>query len=150
MRSKTFVRIRSAGKRKKYAAVLQKIKKDGVCPFCPEGFIYHTRPILRSGKHWIVTENMNPYEGAKYHFLFVHKKHIESIEKMHHKALQELLGHIAWVKKNFKLKGASLFIRSGDMKYTGASVQHLHAHFISGGSVQKITNPILVTLGYKK
>ncbi|MDE2071761.1 MAG: hypothetical protein KGI70_03480, partial [Patescibacteria group bacterium] len=118
--AKRHVYIESSGGRAAYAQVLKRITKDNVCPFCMPNFLkYHTRPIVRHGAHWLVTENMNPYRGSKRHILFVHKKHIKSPEKMSLAAWRELLGHVAWTNKKYKLTGSAFFMRMGDPRYTG-------------------------------
>ncbi len=149
MRKKDFVDIKAAGDRVEYATVLTKIKKDGVCPFCPEHFKYHTRPILRDGKYWLATENMAPYTGTKHHFLLLHKKHIEHVTDISPKAWQELLSQIQWLCETYKLPAGSFFMRFGDKRYTGASVtQHLHAQMFIGSPKSKKTYPLTPILGY--
>lgn len=150
-RKKTYVDIAAAGDRKEYASVLKKITKDGVCPFCPEHFKYHTKPILRDGKHWIVTENFAPYGGTRHHWLLLHKKHIEHAASATPAAWAELLSHIKWLTKRYKLPAGGFFMRFGDKKYTGASVtQHLHAQLLLGSPRGKHTEPIAVVLSHKK
>ena len=148
MRKKDFVDIKGAAGRVEYAAVLSKIKKDGVCPFCPEHFKYHTRPILHDGKYWLATENMAPYVGAKHHFLLLHKKHIEQVTDITPKAWQELLTHIQWLCETYQLPAGSFFMRFGDTRYTGASVAHLHAQLFIGSRRTKKTFPLAPLLGY--
>ncbi len=148
--AKEFVNRKSAAGRKAYAKILKRIAEDSVCPFCEPNFLkYHTLPILKKGVHWIVTENMNPYKGTKTHVLFVHRGHLEDITKLSPAAAAELFKLARWIKTTRKLPGAGLFMRMGDMRYTGASVAHLHANLISG-AVQDTHEPIAVTLGFKK
>lgn len=151
MVQKKFVDIKNAGDRVEYVAILKQILKDGVCPFCPEYFVYHPKPILRSGQHWLVTENISPYRGTKHHFLFVHKKHIENLAQLSPAAAAELASHAAWLTKKYKLPGGALFMRFGDKRYTGASVtQHLHAQLISGSKNSRAAFTIHPTLGFGK
>ncbi len=147
-KKKKFVDIQNAGDRLAYTDVLKKITQDGVCPFCRKYFTYHTRPILRQGRNWLVTENMNPYTGTRHHFLFVHKKHIESAENISPKAWQELGSHVKWVSKKYKLPAGSFFMRFGDMRYTSSSVVHLHAQLVSGVPRGKKTFLITPGIGY--
>lgn len=149
--AKGFVNIQSGAGRGTYAAVLSKIQKDNVCPFCEKYFLkYHTRPILRRSKHWLVTENFNPYSGTKHHLLFVHRGHIDTPHKLTKDASAELFKHVAWAEKKYKLPGGAFFMRFGDLKYTGASVAHLHAQLITGSPQSAKTEKIKVTLGHKK
>jgi diadenosine tetraphosphate (Ap4A) HIT family hydrolase len=150
-KGKKFVSVKGAGSRKAYRKQLQKIARDKVCPFCTKYFLrYHERPILRRSKYWLVTENMNPYEGVEQHYLLVYTKHIEDVKKAVPAAWKELLSHIQWISKYGKLKGGTFFMRFGDVRYTGATIAHLHAQLISGVPTGKQTEPIAVTLSHKK
>lgn len=147
---KVYVNTKNSANRPQYTKVLRQIVKDNVCPFCENYFLkYHTRPILKKGRHWIVTENMNPYAGTKRHILFVYRKHTEDISALPSGAAAELTKLVASVIKTYKLPGASLFMRIGNTNYTGASVRHLHANLLSGKRDGKKTKPIAVTLGFK-
>jgi diadenosine tetraphosphate (Ap4A) HIT family hydrolase len=149
-KKKKFVDVAGAGDRAAYAEVLKKIQKDGVCPFCPKYFKYHTKPILAEGKHWLVTENFAPYGGTRLHFLFLHKKHVEHVDKVSPAAWQELLTHIKKITRKYKIPGGSFFMRFGNEQYTGASVTHLHAQMIVGSKRDKNSLPIAPTLGFRK
>ncbi len=134
-----------------YIETIKKIIKDGVCPFCQKYFLkYHTRPILRRGTHWLVTENANPYRGARHHYLFVCTKHVESPGRLTPRSFGELQSHIRWLQKKYKLPGGTFFMRFGDTRYTGASVAHLHAQLIVGSRKDSRTEPILVVLAHTK
>ena len=137
--------------------VYKKILTDKVCPFCVdfskkrEVFEYHKKPAIIHGKHWVVTENFDPYKGTKHHLLFVHRKHIVSFMEIQPPALKEFMEIARHLEKQFSLPAGVFMFRFGDTNYTGGSVNHLHAHFILGakksGTKQE---PILVYAGYKK
>lgn len=148
---KKFVDLTGAQGRAQYVETIKQILSDGVCPFCTKNFLrYHTRPILRRGKYWLVTENMNPYHGSKNHYLFVSTKHVESPDKLPPQGWGELQGHIRWLKNKYRLPAGSFFMRFGDTRYTGASVAHLHAQLLVGSRRSRGTEPISVVLGHKK
>lgn len=112
--------------------VMEQIVHDGVCPFCQEHFLkYHTKPILKKGVYWMVTENAFPYNGARVHLLFVHLDHL-----MHPPTsgnhLVDLFDLLAWAREKYGVLGGTLLLRFGENKYNGASVDHLHAHLIVG------------------
>ncbi|MCH7529899.1 HIT domain-containing protein [Patescibacteria group bacterium] len=144
------VDVKNSIGRTQYKKVLQKIDYDNVCPFCPKHFFkYHTQPIIHKGKYWFVTKNFEPYKGSKTHLLLVHKNHIEHISDLKKEAWYELLGHLTWVSKKFKLKGETLVMRYGDTRYNGASVNHLHAQIISGvAHTTKNTRLIKTVVGF--
>ncbi|MCH7597620.1 HIT domain-containing protein [Patescibacteria group bacterium] len=112
---------------------------------------YHTEIILRRGKYWIVTKNFKPYTGSKIHLLLLHKSHIEHISDLKKEAWYELLSHVTWASKKFKLKGETLLMRYGNTRYNGASVNHLHAQIISGvARTVKNAKPIRTVVGFGK
>src|SRR5581483_6801784 len=123
--------------------VLTRIIEDNVCPFCEEHFLkYHTKPIIKKGKYWILTENFDPYAGSKHHFLAVSRTHIQHAKDLSVAAQNELFKLFLGQAKKFKMKGAAIFMRFGDTEYTGGTVEHLHAHLIAGGNNAK-KEPIL-------
>lgn len=131
-----------------YGKVISQIQKDGVCPFCPEQFArYHKNPILRDGAHWLATDNMYPYEGAKHHVLFIHKKHIEHVEDVGVEAWAELHEFVKWLTAERGIRGGTFFMRFGDTNYTGASVSHLHANLVSPDVDKPDRKPVIARIG---
>lgn len=112
--------------------LMKKIEQDGVCPFCAEHFkTYHPKPVLKETDYWFVSTNMSPYEGTKHHFLFVYKpSHARSLIDLTSEAYADLLTLMQTIEKEYALEGGSFFMRFGDGKRTGSSVEHLHAHLI--------------------
>ncbi len=131
-----------------YGEVISQIKKDGVCPFCPESLAkYHKNPIIRDGKFWLLTHNMYPYEGTKYHELLIHKEHITSFAEISREAWDELNDFIKEFTNEKNIPGGTFIMRFGDTRYTGASVAHLHANFVSPDGENKDRNPIIARIG---
>ncbi len=114
--------------------LMEQIQKDGVCPFCAEYFSkYHPKPIIKETDYWFFSENMSPYEGTKYHFIFVYKpSHIEGPGELSTEASSDLFSLLSWATKTYNIPGGSFFMRFGKSKYTGSSVAHLHAHLLMG------------------
>lgn len=131
-----------------YEKVIKKIEGDLVCPFCSKHLSsYHKKPILKEGKHWLVTTNMYPYENAKHHFLFIHKNHIVNTSDMKPEAFVELHEHIQWITQEYNCPGGTLMMRCGDTSVTGATVTHIHAHFIVADFENADRKPLLVRVG---
>lgn len=130
-------------------ALMQKIIDDGVCPFCAEHFkTYHPKPILKETEYWFFTENMSPYVGTKYHFIFVYKPaHITKPSEMLPEAQADLFSLVNWAIAEYKMPGGSFFMRFGDHRYTGGSVEHLHAHILMGDADAPDHQPVRVKLG---
>ena len=145
-----FVNIQnsSRGGDEEYKHVIDAIKKDGACPFCPENLAqYHKKPILEEGAHWLLTDNMYPYKGAKHHILLIHKKHIENITDLSEDAWGELFQLINSETKKRGIRGGTFYVRFGDTIYTGASVSHFHANLISPDAEDKNREPIVARIG---
>lgn len=131
-----------------YGEVIDAIKKDGVCPFCPEHLAtYHKNQIIAEGAYWLLTNNMYPYQGTKYHVLILHKKHIESFSELTPAAWAELHRMVADHLAKNKIPGGTFVLRFGDTDYTGASVKHLHANLVSPHGEDKDREPIVVRIG---
>lgn len=132
-------------------SLMAKIEEDGVCPFCEEHFRkYHPKPIIKETESWFFTENMSPYEGTAHHYIFVYKPaHIRFPSELTNEARIELFDLIDWAIKEYAIPGGSFFMRFGDGTYTGGSVEHLHAHLISGVEESDDTEGLRVKLAYK-
>ena len=129
--------------------LMNKIRVAGVCPFCSEHFIkYHPRPIIEESDFWFFTENMSPYDHTKYHFIFVYKPaHITTPGEMMLGAAEDLFRLVSFSVEKYKIPGGSFFMRFGDMKYNGSSVNHLHAQLLMGNADIKNHEPVRVKLG---
>ncbi|MBI1838737.1 MAG: hypothetical protein HYR95_00315 [Candidatus Colwellbacteria bacterium] len=148
--NKSFVNLENTANRPDgvYKQVIDRIKDDGVCPFCPEHLgRYHKKPIVTDGRYWILTDNMYPYKGAKHHILLIHKRHIEAIVDVLPEAWSELLELVRVEAKKRSIAGGTFYLRFGDTSYTGASVTHLHANLISPDIDSKDREPILTRVG---
>ncbi len=153
MKKKPTVDVESAraAKRDDYSGVLETIRAGGFCPFCEEHlFKHHRKPLLFKTKRWLVTENAWPYEGTKYHFLFIARPHVEEVADGPADLLKDLQVAYAKLRKRYDFKGATLAMRTGDSAYTGATVRHLHAQLIVGTKRTKASTPITVVAGYKR
>ena len=132
--------------------VMEQIKRDKVCPFCTENFLrYHTKPIIKEGKYWILTENFQPYAGSKHHLLAVSKKHTTRFDELTPAAQAELFALFAEEARKRNIKGGTILMRFGDTDYTGGTVEHLHAQLVSGMK-RSGSDPqwIMTGIGYAK
>ncbi len=132
-----------------YADALTEIAKSGLCPFCEDHLpSYHTKPILFRDPHWLVTENAWPYEGARHQFLVIARRHVERAEDLSPDAWGALGAAYRRLVADYRLPGATMFMRSGLTDFTGASVTHLHAQVISGGRRQPDGELIRALVGF--
>ncbi|HAV11191.1 MAG TPA: hypothetical protein DCX32_01470 [Candidatus Moranbacteria bacterium] len=147
---KTYVNLKHA-RTQEQIDVMQQIEKDGVCPFCMEHFLkYHPKPILDENENWVATENMSPYEGSVHHFLFVCKRHFTMPTDMTDEEKASLFDLINRMIRKNNILGGSILIRFGDMRFTGGSVDHFHAHLIIGDTNDEKRESLKVKVGYKK
>lgn len=111
--------------------VMEAIVDDNVCPFCIDNLKrYHQQPILYEGTHWLVTTNQWPYEHTKHHFLLIATQHVETVTDLPVGAFEELGAMVGKLIREYGLSYGALGMRFGDVRYSGASVNHLHAHVL--------------------
>ncbi len=104
-----------------------------VCAFCPENILTETRtPIDMETDHWFVKENDYPYKDTKLHLLLIPKEHAKSVADLSAKAQTDFIDVVVQVEKHYNLTSYAVAMRSGDPRYNGGSVEHLHAHIIVG------------------
>ena len=116
-------------------AKMEALAARGVCIFCPE----HAGEILHRGEHWYVKRNDFPYAGTVAHYLIVPVRHVVAFDELPDEAGAELWA----IKRRLKAQHAPLATatveRSGDMRFNGGSVAHLHTHFVALGDAPSAT-----------
>lgn len=117
-------------KSRDYRRVLEEIETTQRCPFCPENFKYHKKPILKRYHGWLATENSWPYKGAKVHFLVIAARHCERVEELTTRDFSAVASLTRWLVKKYSISGGGLLLRFGDSRFTGASVRHLHFQLV--------------------
>ena len=106
-----------------------------------------TGPI-HEGKYLFVKKNDFPYKGTRLHLLVVPKRHVMTLEDLFPEEFLEVQEMLAWINKTFDVQGASVFLRYGDMSYTGATLSHLHFHVLHGVAKHSTSESIRPKLGY--
>jgi len=118
---------------------MKKLKEAGKCYFCREGDIKEgTVPlVLQDGGWWYIMKNDFPLDGSVHHYMIVPKRHITKMSEITEEreaAAMELFVWIGWLEKALQVEGYSVaFARSGNTMFTGATLDHLHVHFLVGG-----------------
>lgn len=113
-----------------YKNVLNTIDETNKCPFCPDNFKYHSKPIILEYNNWIATENSWPYKWSEYHFVFIPREHKTNFEEFSWEDFATLQYLVNFVIKKYNIKWGGICLRFGEQTYTGATVHHLHAHLI--------------------
>ena len=111
---------------------MEELEAAGVCVFCPEHVREHHRePVEHAGRHWYVTKNDYPYEGAAAHYLVVSTQHVTSFDELPDEAGAELWAIKRMLKAQLEPTAIATVERSGNMLYNGGSVAHLHVHLVA-------------------
>ena len=115
----------------------------GVCAFCRENIEAEMRePIELETDHWVVKKNDYPYERTKLHLLLIPKEHVNTLSKLSPASRHDLIDTIVQAENKWSLTSYAVGIRSGDMRYNGGSVEHLHAHIIVGDTDDPNHEPV--------
>lgn len=130
-------------------ADMKALEAVNVCLFCPEGLNLKDKRVLHKGDYWYVTPNDFPYTGTTIHVMIVPHRHLTRIEDLYTEEFTELKEMIAWVNKEFGIKGAGLFCRYGDTTYTGATIHHFHIHVAQGNQKTPGAKAITALIGYQ-
>lgn len=145
--AKSFVQEKFA-KSRDYRRVLSRIERTGRCPFCPENFRYHRKPILKRASGWVATLNSWPYRGTRLHGLLIAETHKERFEELTAKDFAAVSTLVRWFIRRYRIPGGALALRFGDPGYTGSTVRHLHFQLIQparnrrSGKVATVNFPI--------
>ena len=129
---------------------MEELQKSGECHLCGNITGKHTAPIIYENLRWFITANDFPYPGSIHHYLIVSRRHFTKLSDLFVEAQLELFDAIRWLENHLKVAGFSFFVRSGKMALTGATLDHLHFHFLVGEEKSDETEWLMVTLGHKK
>ena len=135
---------------------MEALAQKGKCHFCGSpGEIRekHTAPMIYRGHYCYIVGNDFPYPGSVHHYLIVSRPHVTKLSELSNPAKLEIFSAIEWLERHLNTSGMSVFVRSGNMAYTGATLDHLHFHFLVGAEkTEEMTEAdrLLVTLGYTK
>ncbi len=127
---------------------MKKCEEEGVCYLCTR--LNTHADIIYSGNYWFIMKNDFPYEGSRYHYLIISKRHVTRMTELSDEEWSEKIKMIQWLEKHLQTPGFSEFSRNGNMMYTHASLDHLHFHFLVGSEKREDSEKIKVTLGYKE
>lgn len=112
-------------------AYMESLESRGICIFCEEHVAEHqAHPVEHTGAHWLVTRNAYPYAGTVEHYLIVPRAHVVAFDELPDEAGAELWSVQRRLKERHAPLATATIMRSGDMRYNGGSVAHLHVHFV--------------------
>ena len=112
--------------------VMVDLEAAGICIFCEEHVAQHQpEPIEYVGEHWFVTKNAYPYAGTVAHYLIVARRHVTDFDQLPDEAGAELWSIRRMLKAQLDPIATATVERSGDARFNGGSVAHLHVHFVA-------------------
>ena len=115
-----------AARTEEQRARMAALEADRVCVFCTG-----EQAVVHSGDWWYVTENAYPYAGTTAHYLIVPHLHVSSFDELPDEAGAELWAMKRRLKDRLAPPAVATVERSGDMRFNGGSVAHLHVHFVA-------------------
>lgn len=145
--TKKLVNLSGAKGRPQYLSTLKDIARANVCPLCPATMRWHTKPILKRARGWLITENMNLYPNAKHHFLVIGEIHKENLQELTSSDWSAVASLCNWAIKKYHIKGGSVAMRFGKPAFTGATIRHLHTHLIAPKVIRGKTKPVYFGIG---
>lgn len=118
--------------------IMEEIQKKGFCPFCMKNARKSKlMPIIKKGRYWHIRRNAWPYKNTKIHLLAIYNEHAEKISDICPEAAQELFGLAKWFETEYDIQGGAIGMRFGNPLFNGATVNHIHVHFISAKITDK-------------
>jgi len=109
------------------------LQTAGKCLFCPPHLDAHDgQRVMWRDAGWSVTANQYPYPGTVLHLLLVPDDHVTDLLDLAAPARAGLWRALAWAHDTHRLTHYGLAARSGDCRYTGGTVAHLHLHLVVG------------------
>jgi diadenosine tetraphosphate (Ap4A) HIT family hydrolase len=122
---------------------MQDLAARGICAFCPEHIHTETRTKIDiETDHWFVKGNDYPYDRTKHHLLLIPKYHVKTVSELPSAAQDEFLKVVARAEEHFGMTSYAVAMRSGDPRYNGGSVEHIHAHIIVGDTEEPAHEPV--------
>ena len=107
-------------------AYMARLEAEGVCVMCDR------KGAELEGEHWFVKPNDFPYAGTTAHYLIVPYAHVGAFDELPDEAGAELWALKRQLKQRLGDPIATATVeRSGDMRYNGGSVAHLHIQFVA-------------------
>lgn len=121
----------------KQLKIMKEMEAKGLDPLDPKVI---EQPILFEGKHWYVTENRFPYEGAERHYMIVCKDALYDARELSNRQVKELFDIFSGT--GISMMGGALCVRFGEPEYSGASLARVHFHLIKPKEGCKVKFPI--------
>lgn len=130
---------------------MQKLEQQGDCFLCLntlKGMPEAGPPELENA-YWYVKKNDFPYKDTSVHLLVVSKQHVSTLKELSIAAHNGFLAIVTECENKYKLDAFSIGMRVGDMRFTGGTIAHLHAHIIVGDTSNPNHEPVRFKMSTK-
>jgi len=97
--------------------------------------------VLRT-RHWTALLNDFPYSGTRLHLMLVPRQHASDLTGLPAATQRDFWQALAAVVRDYQLTYYGLGVRNGDCRYTGATIEHVHAHLMVGDPDPASAGPI--------
>ena len=134
-------------RREDYRRFLLEAERDDLCPFCPEGLRRHPNPILKRTAHWFITKAAWRYRRAARHFLLISRRHKENFLELSGCDFVEIKTLMHWAVDKLNIRGGGIALRFGEPRLTGATISHLHFHFLVPRAGEE---PVIFEIGSRR
>lgn len=112
---------------------MRRLDAAGVCLFCPQGLREHAgQALLWESEHWVVTPNKYPYRSTSLHLLLIPHQHVGDLIDLDPAAQADFWSVLAQIRSRWDLSYYGLGVRNGDCRFTGGTIEHVHAHVLVG------------------
>ena len=114
-------------------ADMENIAERDICFMCPENIpeFYEQRGgLIEEGEALYWVHNGYPYENTEHHMMAIPKQHISSLAELSKDFWEETLYFLKRAEVEYGITGGAIAMRFGNPAETGATVHHLHLHFI--------------------
>ncbi len=109
------------------------LEAKGICIFCPEHWNRGGgKVVLHENAGWALVDSDYPYPGTSRHMMLLPREHVSMLTDLSPVARASYWEMLDYVVANYGLTYFGTGARNGDMRYTGATIAHLHIHIIVG------------------
>jgi len=118
-----------------YAEKLREAAESGECVFCQDTFQRDSKFFLMGYQGWIARKSEFPTKDVlggipDHHILIVPERHVGSYEDLANQDHVRVSTIVAYLRSRLGIRGGGLVHRLGHPLYSGATVLHVHFHFV--------------------
>jgi ATP adenylyltransferase len=110
-----------------------RLEETAMCMFCPEHWNQPDGAVVYwENETWALASNDFPYSGTELHLLLLPREHATMLTELSPASRLGFFEALDYVQEAYGLSYYGLASRNGDMRYSGATIAHLHVHIVVG------------------